>query len=174
MPAHRKTNTWGLPHRISVACSNAAVILAVADLHGISKSGPLQWLPWLLQKESELGSGKQGAPAPWVWVGADAALIRGLFRALNGYCISEVPRGWTALERIACYLRCDAFPLEKGACTNKKVFAPIYTYTHMGQSEGRRAHGALDRGQLSERPGKVLKEQRICSACTCGGLSCSL
>ena len=63
-----------------------------------------------------LGSGEQGTPAPWVWVGADAALIRGLFRALNGHCISEVPRGWTALERIACYLRCGAFLSVDAVC----------------------------------------------------------
>ena len=83
-------------------------------------SSRFKWLPWFLQKESELGSGEQGTPAPWVWVGADAALIRGLFRALNGHCISEVPRGWTALERTACYLRCDAFHCKEAACMHQE------------------------------------------------------
>ena len=83
-------------------------------------SDRFEWLPWLLQKESELGSGEQGTPAPWIWVGADAALIRGLFRALNGHCISEVPRGWTALERTACYLRCDALLSVAAACTHRE------------------------------------------------------
>jgi len=58
-----------------------------------------------VQGADEQSNGERGASTPWVWVGAEAALIRGLFRVLNGYCISDVPRGWTALERIACYLR---------------------------------------------------------------------
>lgn len=52
---------------------------------------------------------KQGH-IPWVWVGAEAVLIRGLLRALHGHCVTELPRGWTALERTACRLRCIAMP----------------------------------------------------------------
>jgi hypothetical protein len=51
------------------------------------------------------GIANQGR-APWVWVGAEAVLIRGILRALHKHCVMEVPRGWTALERTACRLRC--------------------------------------------------------------------
>ena len=58
-----------------------------------------------MQEAAGRSNGDGGPPVPWVWVGSEAALIRGLFRALNGYCIAEVPRGWAALHRTACYLR---------------------------------------------------------------------
>ena len=51
------------------------------------------------------GSAEEEAHAPWVWVGAEAVVIRGMLRALHGHCITELPRGWTALERTACHLR---------------------------------------------------------------------
>lgn len=58
-----------------------------------------------MQEAAGRSNGDGDPPVPWVWVGSEAALIRGLFRALNGYCIAEVPRGWAALHRTACYLR---------------------------------------------------------------------
>ncbi len=51
------------------------------------------------------GSAEEVAHAPWVWVGAEAVVIRGILRALHGHCITELTRGWTALERTACHLR---------------------------------------------------------------------
>lgn len=51
------------------------------------------------------GSGEDEGHAPWVWVGAEAVVIRSILRALHGHCITELPRGWTALERTACHLR---------------------------------------------------------------------
>jgi hypothetical protein len=57
------------------------------------------------------GADAAAAAAPaghvaWVWVGGEAVLIRGMLRALHGHCLAELPRGWTALERTACHLRC--------------------------------------------------------------------
>ncbi|KAK9905588.1 hypothetical protein WJX75_002584 [Coccomyxa subellipsoidea] len=54
------------------------------------------------------GSGDDEGHAPWVWVGAEAVVIRSILRALHGYCITELPIGWTALERTACHLRAYA------------------------------------------------------------------
>lgn len=51
------------------------------------------------------GSAEEETHAPWVWVGAEAVVIRGMLRALHGHCITELTRGWTALERTACHLR---------------------------------------------------------------------
>ncbi len=52
-----------------------------------------------------------------MWVGAEAVIIRSILRALHGHCITELPRGWTALERTACHLRHSPIP----ACNPKQL-----------------------------------------------------
>ncbi len=103
-------------HRLTVAsfCPTTVVLSVSHPGHETCKGArcwrtgacqsPVVLSEWL-QEPKEQSNGERGGSAPWVWVGAEAVLIRGIFGALNGHCISEVPRGWAALERIAGYLR---------------------------------------------------------------------
>ena len=67
-----------------------------------SPPGPAQGHP---QSPDGIPRADSTAHAAWRWAGEECQVIRALLRALHGYCVQQLPHGWTALEQTACHLR---------------------------------------------------------------------
>lgn len=46
-----------------------------------------------------------GTGGAWAWRGGEAALVRGILRALHLHCLQHCQAGWKTLERTALWLR---------------------------------------------------------------------